>query len=116
MLALATQVIFPKIQRAGMSEEMFDEGFTYQINIDISTVVTKAMQEKYKDKGPNFKFTVMDIMSSEFDNGEFDAVVDKGTLDCILVIFLGFKVKIFGSAGIMLRLTRLRPLERCIGF
>jgi len=67
-----------------MSEEMFDEGYTSQINIDISTVVTKAMVEKYKDKGPNFKFLTMDIMTTDFENGEFDAVIDKGTLDCIL--------------------------------
>jgi 2-polyprenyl-3-methyl-5-hydroxy-6-metoxy-1,4-benzoquinol methylase len=38
-----------------LSEEMFDEGFQNIVNIDISPTVTKAMQEKYKDKGPNFK-------------------------------------------------------------
>ncbi len=38
-----------------MSEEMFDEGYTNIANIDISSVVIKQMQEKYKDKGPNFK-------------------------------------------------------------
>jgi len=66
-----------------MSEEMFDEGYTSQVNIDISCVVTKAMVEKYKDKGPNFKYLTMDIMSTDFENGEFDAIIDKGTLDCI---------------------------------
>lgn len=39
----------------GLSEEMFDEGYQHISNIDISHVVTKAMNEKYKDKGPNFK-------------------------------------------------------------
>jgi len=38
-----------------MSEEMFDEGFKNITNIDISSVVTKLMQDKYKDKGPDFK-------------------------------------------------------------
>jgi hypothetical protein len=38
-----------------MSEEMFDEGYTSITNVDISSVVIKQMQEKYKDKGPNFK-------------------------------------------------------------
>lgn len=38
-----------------MSEEMFDEGYQNIVNIDISSVVTKAMQEKYKDKGPSFR-------------------------------------------------------------
>ena len=31
---------------------------------------------------------VMDIMSSEFETGEFDCIIDKGTLDSILVIFI----------------------------
>jgi len=34
---------------------MYDEGYQNIVNIDISSVVTKAMQEKYKDKGPSFK-------------------------------------------------------------
>ena len=38
-----------------MSEEMFDDGYQNITNIDISNIVVKAMQEKYKDKGPNFK-------------------------------------------------------------
>ena len=38
-----------------MSEEMYEEGFQNIVNIDISSVVIKAMQEKYKDKGPSFK-------------------------------------------------------------
>jgi EEF1A lysine methyltransferase 4 len=42
-------------QTLGLSEEMFDEGYQSITNIDISHVVTKAMNEKYKDKGPNFK-------------------------------------------------------------
>merc|ERR1712151_880780 len=33
-----------------LSEEMYEEGFHNITNIDISMVVTKAMQEKYKDK------------------------------------------------------------------
>lgn len=34
---------------------MFEEGYQNITNIDISHVVIKAMVEKYKDKGPNFK-------------------------------------------------------------
>ena len=34
---------------------MFDEGYTKITNIDISKVVTKAMQEKHKDKPAEFK-------------------------------------------------------------
>mmetsp|Transcript_24214 Transcript_24214/g.28183 ORF Transcript_24214/g.28183 Transcript_24214/m.28183 type:complete len:222 (+) Transcript_24214:47-712(+) len=67
-----------------MSEEMFEEGFQYIHNIDISSVVVKSMNEKYRDKGPNFKFLQMDARSMDYEDGAFDIVVDKGTLDSIL--------------------------------
>ena len=38
---------------------MFDEGYQYIINIDISQIVVKAMNEKYRDKGPNFKCNLL---------------------------------------------------------
>jgi len=38
---------------------MYDEGYQNIVNIDISSVVIKAMQEKYKDKGPSFKCNLM---------------------------------------------------------
>mmetsp|Transcript_5263 Transcript_5263/g.4449 ORF Transcript_5263/g.4449 Transcript_5263/m.4449 type:complete len:225 (-) Transcript_5263:84-758(-) len=68
-----------------MSEEMFDEGYTNIMNVDISSVVIKAMQEKYKDKGPNFQYRQMDITQmGDFEKSSFDCVVDKGTLDSVL--------------------------------
>lgn len=42
------------------------------------------MQEKCKDKGPNFKYMVMDIRALDFEPGQFDCIIDKGTLDSIL--------------------------------
>ena len=34
---------------------MFEEGYQNITNIDISPTVIKSMQEKYRDKGSNFK-------------------------------------------------------------
>ena len=67
-----------------MSEEMFEEGYVNITNVDISHIVTKAMQEKYKEKGPNFKYVQMDVRAMEFEDGAFDVVLDKGTIDAIL--------------------------------
>ncbi|KAM3134123.1 hypothetical protein pb186bvf_013744 [Paramecium bursaria] len=67
-----------------LSEEMFDEGYQNITNIDISHVVTKAMLEKYKDKGPNFRYIHMDARAMEFEDGSFDGIIDKATLDSIL--------------------------------
>ena len=71
---------------------MFDEGFQNITNVDISGTVVKAMTEKYKDKGPTFKFLQMDARAMDFPDNSFDAVIDKATLDSVLVEFILFSV------------------------
>lgn len=43
------------------------------------------MKEKYKDKGDNFKYLLMDVKAMDFPEASFDAVLDKATLDSVLV-------------------------------
>ena len=71
-----------------MSEEMADEGFNDITNIDISPLCTKAMQEKYKDRSDILKYSQMDVRAMEFNEGAFDSIVDKATLDSVLVLVL----------------------------
>lgn len=68
-----------------LSEEMFEEGYTQITNIDISNVCIKAMKDKYKEKPETYKYLLMDIRAMDFPEASFDAVVDKATLDSILV-------------------------------
>jgi hypothetical protein len=42
------------------------------------------MQEFYKDKYPTLIYKHMDCRSLGFDDGSFNAVIDKGTFDSIL--------------------------------
>lgn len=64
---------------------MFDDGYENITNIDISQTSIKAMNELYKDKGPNFKYIQMDVRAMEFPENSFDAVLDKGTFDSVIV-------------------------------
>eukprot|EP00746_Dinoflagellata_sp_MGD_P160415 gnl/MRDRNA2_/MRDRNA2_87151_c0_seq1.p1 gnl/MRDRNA2_/MRDRNA2_87151_c0~~gnl/MRDRNA2_/MRDRNA2_87151_c0_seq1.p1 ORF type:complete len:214 (+),score=49.96 gnl/MRDRNA2_/MRDRNA2_87151_c0_seq1:86-727(+) len=66
-----------------LSEEMYEEGFHNITNIDISLVVTKAMQEKYRDK-TGMTYQQMDTKAMEFQDGIFNVVIDKATLDSVL--------------------------------
>lgn len=66
---------------------MFEEGYSNITNIDISNVCVKAMKDKYKEKGDNFKYLLMDVKAMDFPQASFDAVVDKATLDSVLVLF-----------------------------
>ncbi|EGR33567.1 protein kinase domain protein [Ichthyophthirius multifiliis] len=71
-------------QKKGLSEELYDEDYQNITSIDISQTVVKNMNEKYKDKGSNFKYLQMDVRELQFSAKQFDFVIDKGTLDCIL--------------------------------
>lgn len=51
------------------------------------------MKEKYKDKGENFKYLLMDVKAMDFPEASFDAVLDKATLDSVLVKILIFSVE-----------------------
>jgi len=66
-----------------LSENMYDDGFTNQISIDYSEVVIQKMVESLKDK-PSIKFETMDCRDLRYKDGEFDLIIDKGTLDAIL--------------------------------
>jgi EEF1A lysine methyltransferase 4 len=63
---------------------MYEDGYQHLTNIDISFTVIKQMQEMYKEKIPNLAFKQMDVRSLQYDDGTFDAVIDKGTFDSIL--------------------------------
>jgi len=87
---IITQYVLPTHQilhlgcgNSRLSEEMYDDGYINSINIDISQVVIKAMQDKYRDK-QTMRFLHMDTRNLEFDEATFDAVIDKGTLDSLL--------------------------------
>ena len=64
---------------------MFDDGYEKITNIDISQTSIKAMAEKYKEKGENFKFVQMDVRAMDFPENSFDAVIDKATFDSVVV-------------------------------
>lgn len=66
-----------------LSEEMYEEGFRKQTNVDISSVVVKAMAEKYADK-EGMSYVCMDLKQMELGDAAFNAVIDKGTLDSLL--------------------------------
>ncbi len=79
----------PKILNIGcgnskISEELYKEGFKNITNIDYSSVVINQMQIQYSSDFESMKFIEMDACDMDFENGSFDVVIDKGTLDSIL--------------------------------
>ena len=69
---------------SGLSEEMFEDGYQHVNNIDISFTVVKQMTEAYKERYPTLVYKQMDVRQLQYQDGTFDAVIDKGTFDSIL--------------------------------
>jgi len=61
--------------------DLYNEGFEDITNIDISEVVIKKMSSKH----PHLKFIQMDATKIDFGSEMFDFVIEKSTLDALLV-------------------------------
>jgi SAM-dependent methyltransferase len=68
---------------AGFSSALYDDGYRFIVNIDISPVVIEQMKKRHVSR-PEMVFSVMDVRKLEFPSNSFDLVVDKSTMDALL--------------------------------
>lgn len=66
------------------SADLYDDGFQNIVNIDFSKIVINRMAEANKSR-PNMTWLEMDMCDLQFDNSAFDVVIDKATMDALLV-------------------------------
>lgn len=67
-----------------LSVDLYDVGFHNNVNIDISNIAIKQMNDKHVPSRKNLQFKTMDMLQMTFDNEEFSVVLDKGTLDALM--------------------------------
>ncbi|GFR89168.1 methyltransferase-like protein 13 [Elysia marginata] len=70
---------------SALSENMYDNGLQNLVNIDISDVVIRQMFDRHRVNRPKMTFEKMDVTAMSYPEGHFNAVLDKGTLDALLV-------------------------------
>ena len=69
---------------ADFSEDLYDDGYTNVVNVDISSVVIGQMQDRNLER-PLMEWKVMDVTDmSEFESNSFDLAIDKSTIDALL--------------------------------
>uniref|UniRef100_H2Z6S3 EEF1A lysine methyltransferase 4 n=1 Tax=Ciona savignyi TaxID=51511 RepID=H2Z6S3_CIOSA len=66
------------------SLDLYKDGYKNVTNVDYSTVCIENMKQKYQNLS-EMSWYVMDITNLQFEASTFDVVIDKGTLDALLV-------------------------------
>lgn len=64
---------------------MYSDGYKNIVNTDYSPVVIERMRARYTDTMPDMTWLEMDINKLAFDDCSFDCVLEKGTIDALLV-------------------------------
>ncbi|CAM9468794.1 unnamed protein product, partial [Laminaria digitata] len=70
---------------SNFSAELYDDGFEEVENVDFSQPVVAEMCRVHAKARPRMTWRVMDVTDmTGYEDGSFDAVVDKGTLDALM--------------------------------
>lgn len=67
-----------------MSEEMYLDNYEHIVNIDYSAVIVEAMRLRCQSMS-QMSWMVMDIYDLKFETNSFECVLEKGTIDALLV-------------------------------
>ena len=67
-----------------LSGDLYDAGYKNIVNMDYSPIVIDRMREKYADRS-EMTWEVMDMKDLTFESNSFDIVLDKGSLDALMV-------------------------------
>lgn len=59
---------------------MHEAGYKNILSIDISPSVIEQMKQQF----PDLAWEVMDATKMSYKDGEFDVIIDKGTLDALI--------------------------------
>eukprot|EP00656_Telonema_subtile_P010804 TRINITY_DN1525_c0_g1_i2.p1 TRINITY_DN1525_c0_g1~~TRINITY_DN1525_c0_g1_i2.p1 ORF type:complete len:207 (+),score=27.60 TRINITY_DN1525_c0_g1_i2:254-874(+) len=83
-LSPESQILVIGCGNSSLSRDMYDDGYENIVNVDFSSVVIPSMKVKNATRDMEWiEASVMD-MTSCCDDGQFDFVIDKGCLDCVL--------------------------------
>lgn len=66
-----------------LPEEMHSDGYLHQVGADVSKNVISQMSSKHQRLAPALSFQVDDALRSNFADGSFDVIIEKGTMEAV---------------------------------
>lgn len=79
-LKLTDKILMVGCGNSKLSIQMWQTGYKNIINIDISPTVIQQMKTQF----PQMIWEVMDATKMSYSDGQFDVIIDKGTLDALI--------------------------------
>ena len=79
-LKLTDRILMVGCGNSKLSIQMWEAGYKDITNIDISPSVIQQMKAQF----PQMVWEVMDATAMTYRDGEFDVIIDKGTLDALV--------------------------------
>ncbi|XP_034565871.1 eEF1A lysine and N-terminal methyltransferase [Notolabrus celidotus] len=77
------QVLVVGCGNSELSEQLYDVGYKHLTNIDISETVVTHMNQRNAERRPGLTFQQVDATQTPYEEGSFQACLDKGTLDAM---------------------------------
>lgn len=121
-LPLPGKLLHVGVGTSRLQEDMVKNGYQHIMNIDLSSVAIAHMSELHKNV-PQLEYKVADVRKLPFEQGSYNGVIDKGTLDAILcgdtsVEFAHRMLRecdrVLGPGGVLVLVTYGDPASRLI--
>ena len=85
LLKFTDKILIVGCGNSRLSAGLYDAGFTSIINIDFSSIVIEKMKLLHGDLRPLMKWIFMDMTDLKFEESSFDIVIDKASMDALMV-------------------------------
>lgn len=85
MTSMDAKILIVGCGNSTFSSDLYDFGFKNITNIDFSEVCISHMAERHASIRPKMTWITMDMTDLQFADQEFDIVIDKASMDALLV-------------------------------
>lgn len=85
LLKVSDKILIVGCGNSRLSAGLYDAGFTDIVNIDFSATVIERMKKTHIEERPHMQWITMDMTDMHFEPASFDVVIDKASMDALMV-------------------------------
>jgi EEF1A lysine methyltransferase 4 len=85
LLKVSDRILIVGCGNSRLSAGLYDAGFVDIVNIDFSATVIERMKKTHIEDRPQMQWITMDMTDMRFEAGAFDVVIDKASMDALMV-------------------------------